>query len=157
VLTGDATVRSIQSDLASSLRVLTGSGDINTIQDLGITTDTTSKDGLLTVDDDMLSAALTSHPADVQNILGGTGGLGDLMSTTTTDMLSSSGMLQSRTDGLNQTAKSLQDNYDNASDRIDADIANLRARFVALDAFVAQMNSTSTYLTQQFASLSKSS
>jgi flagellar hook-associated protein 2 len=155
VLTGDATVRSVQSTMASALRVLT-SGNIGTIQDLGITTDTTTPNGLLSVDDITLTNALTANPGDAQEILGGTSGLGALMSAATDNLIGSDGILASRTDGLNQTAKTLKDNFDTASDRIDADIANLRAKFVALDSFVAQMNSTSTYLTQQFASLSQS-
>lgn len=154
VLTGDATIRGIQNTMANALRVLTSGGEIATIQDLGITTDATTPNGLLTVDSVTLNNALNDNPLDAQKILGGTSGLGALMNTAMSSFLGSGGILQARTDGLNQTAKTLQDTYDSTSDHIDADIANLRARFVALDSFVAQMNSTSSYLTQQFAALS---
>jgi flagellar hook-associated protein 2 len=158
VLTGDATVRSIQNLLANALQVLTSGGNINTIQDLGISTDTSTKDGLLKLDSDALDSALKANPLDVQNIIGGTGGLGDLMTKAANVILGSNGdngMLAARTDGLSLTSKTLQETFDSTQDRIDADIANIRAKFVTLDSFVAQMNSTSTYLTQQFASLSQ--
>lgn len=158
VLTGDSTTRSIASSVASALRVLASSTDtLKTIQDLGITTDPT--DGTLDLNLDTidsthlhsLNGALSSNPKDVADILTA---LGKSMSTTVGGILGSNGLLATRTAGLTETQKSLQDQYDSVNDRIDADIANIRAQFVQLDAFVAQMNSMSSYLTQQFSSLS---
>jgi len=157
-LTGDSTTRSIDSMLSGALRVLaSGTDTLNTIADLGITTDPT--DGSLDLDLNRIDSthlhslndSLSSNPKDVGDILTA---LGKSVGTAINGILGSNGLLATRTAGLNETQKTLQDQYDSVSDRIDADIANIRAQFVQLDAFVAQMNSTSSYLTQQFAALS---
>jgi flagellar hook-associated protein 2 len=157
-LTGDSTPRAITSDISGALRVLSsGSSTLKSLADLGITTDPT--DGSLDLNLDTLDAthlhslndALDKAPKDAESILTA---LGTSLNTAIDGILGTNGMIANRVDGLNQTQDSLQDTYDSTSDRIDADIANIRAQFVQLDAFVAQMNSTSSYLTQQFASLS---
>ncbi|OZI18445.1 hypothetical protein CAL26_12005 [Bordetella genomosp. 9] len=157
-LTGDSTTRSISSSLASAMRVLaSGTDTLRTIQDLGITTspdDGTLVLNLNTIDSNNLHSlndSLSSNPKDVGDILTA---LGTSVGTAIKGILGTNGLLSNRTAGLTETKKSLQDQYDSVSDRIDADIANLRAQFVQLDSFVAQMNSTSSYLTQQFAALS---
>ncbi|MFC4274249.1 flagellar filament capping protein FliD [Achromobacter aloeverae] len=156
VLTGDGTIRSIQTMLAQALRVTNSGGDIASLADLGITTDTDAKNGTLKLDVNAMTEALVNNPDDVKALLFGSSGLGTSFNTATTSILQTGGVISTRTDGLQTTYDSLQDNYDRTKDRIDADISTIRAKFVALDAFVAQMNSTSSYLTQQFAALTKS-
>ncbi|ALM83167.1 flagellar filament capping protein FliD [Bordetella sp. N] len=156
VLTGDSTIRTIQTALAQALRVTNTGGTIASLADLGITTDTDAKNGTLKIDVNKMTEALVNNPDDVKNLLFGTSGLGTKFTNATTTMLQTGGTLDNRTDGLQTTYDTLQDNYDSTKTRIDADIATLRAKFVALDAFVAQMNSTSSYLTQQFEALSNS-
>jgi len=156
VLTGDSTIRSVQQSLAQALRVTNSGGTIASLADLGITTDTDAKNGTLKIDVNAMTEALVKNPDDVKALLFGDGSLGAKFTTATTSMLQSGGLIDNRTDGLQTTYDSLQDSYDRSKDRIDADIAGMRAQFVALDAFVAQMNSTSSYLTQQFAALTKS-
>jgi flagellar hook-associated protein 2 len=157
-LTGDSTTRSITSTVSNALRVLaSGTDTLTSLADLGITTDPT--DGTLdlnlnTIDSTHLHSlndSLSSNPKDVTDILTA---LGNSMGTAIDGILGTGGLLDTKTTGLTATQKSLADQYDSVNDRIDADIANTRAQFVQLDAFVAQMNSTSTYLTQQFAALS---
>ena len=62
-----------------------------------------------------------------------------------------------RADGLNATIKSLGDQRDRLSIRLDATEKRLRAQYSALDSLIASMNTTSSYLTQQLASLASSS
>ncbi|OZI34997.1 hypothetical protein CAL29_16260 [Bordetella genomosp. 10] len=156
VLTGDGTIRGIQTMLAQALRVTNNGGAISSLADLGITTDTDAKNGTLKLDVNKMTEALVNNSDDVKTLLFGSSGLGTAFNTTTTSILQTGGIISARTDGLQSTYDSLQDNYDSTKDHIDADIATLRAKFVALDSFVAQMNSTSSYLTQQFAALTKS-
>lgn len=167
VLTGDGTIRSIQAALSSALRVLTG-GNRQTIQDLGISTTPAriaSSDGSsvppggLVLNLDKLDAthlhsfndALKKNPADVGNVLKA---LGTQIANVTSGLAGKNGTIANRTAGLNTVADTLQDNYQTTEARINADIANVRAQFVRLDALVAQMNGTSSYLTQQFEALS---
>jgi flagellar hook-associated protein 2 len=160
VLTGESATRSMTATLSSALRVLSASsGTLKTIQDLGIDTD--PSDGSLdlnlgTIDSThqhSLNDSLRTNPDDVVNILTA---LGTNVDKAIDGIVGPNGLIQTRINGLTTTSDNLQETYDSASDRIDADIANIRAQFVQLDSFVAQMNSTSSYLTQQFAALSGS-
>ncbi|GBG13000.1 flagellar hook-associated protein 2 [Novimethylophilus kurashikiensis] len=78
--------------------------------------------------------------------------ISDLMDT----FLSSTGPLASRTDGINSSIKSIDDQRTTLNNRL-ADIEKrYRAQYTALDTLMSQMTSTSNYLTQQLASISAS-
>lgn len=72
----------------------------------------------------------------------------------TTLLDSSKGPFASRTEGINASIKSLTDNRVRMQDRLAATEQRLRAQYTALDATVARMNSTSSYLAQQLTALS---
>lgn len=63
-------------------------------------------------------------------------------------------LLKSKTDGLNVSIKSVADQRERFETRLAGIEKRYRAQFVALDAMMASMQSTSNYLTQQLASLS---
>ena len=67
-----------------------------------------------------------------------------------TDWLATKGIIQSATDGVSKTLNKLTTLYNTTSDRIDADIARYKTQFTQLDMAISKLNSTSTYLTQQF-------
>lgn len=64
-------------------------------------------------------------------------------------LLDSDGLLAARTDGLNATIASLEKDKLRITDGLDAIEARYRAQYAALDVLLSNMNSTSTYLTQQ--------
>jgi flagellar hook-associated protein 2 len=66
----------------------------------------------------------------------------------------SGSMLDSRTESLNKKLKDLGRQRDNYEVRIEALTTQYRTQFSALDAMVTKLQSTSTYLSQQLASLS---
>lgn len=68
-------------------------------------------------------------------------------------MLSSSGSISARVDGLNASVKQIDSQMERLSTRLEATEKRYRAQFTALDTTIATMKSTSTYLTQQLASL----
>jgi len=154
-LTGDGTTRNIQSTIAAALRVVGGEGTLRTLSQLGITSNPTS--GKLELDETKLDKALADNPADVARLFGGAGGLAEKMKTATDGILGSNGSIKTRTEGLQETVESLQDQYDRTKVSIQATMDNYRAQFTRLDALVAQMNSLSSYLTQQFEAMSKQS
>lgn len=153
-LTGDSLARSVQSQVSNVLNTVVPTGTINNLYQLGININ--PSDGTLTVDSTKLSQALASNPGDVQNLLGGTAGVGSVMNTLTTNMLGTGGLFKSASDSLNQTLNDLQSQYSQTSDRINTVMNNYRQQFTALDTLVAQMNSVSSYLTQQLSSLGTS-
>jgi flagellar hook-associated protein 2 len=69
--------------------------------------------------------------------------------------LASDGVIASRTDGIQKTIKSLGISGEAKQVQLDATEKRLRAQFVALDSMMSQMQSTSSFLTQQLAALSQ--
>lgn len=72
-------------------------------------------------------------------------------------VIGTSGTLQARTDGINSTIKSIDDQRTTLSTRLTALQAQYMARYTALDTLMSQMTQTSSYLTQQLASIKASS
>ena len=66
-------------------------------------------------------------------------------------------ILQSKTDGLNVSIKSVADQRDKFSERLTAIEARYRAQFTALDTMLSSMQSTQNYLTQQLAAIAANS
>lgn len=67
--------------------------------------------------------------------------------------LEDGGILDARTDSLQERADGLDDQRDRLDLRIEALEARYRAQFTALDTLLAQLQTTSSFLTQQLASL----
>ena len=72
-----------------------------------------------------------------------------------TSLLGTDGPIASRTDGINATLKNLAQSKQTISDRLVNVEKRYRAQFTALDMLMGKMSSTSNFLTQQLAGLSK--
>ncbi|MFY3136117.1 flagellar filament capping protein FliD [Achromobacter xylosoxidans] len=154
-LTGDGTTRSIQSSVTAALQAVLGEGTVRSLADLGITTDPMTRQ--LKLDQTKLDKALAENPADVTKLLTGDNGLAKNFENAFKDVLGSTGSLKTRTDGLAKTMSDLDAQQKRAKAASDAEMDQLRTRFVALDKFYMQMQTTANYLTQQFAAMNKSS
>ncbi|AMG35665.1 MULTISPECIES: flagellar filament capping protein FliD [Achromobacter] len=154
-LTGDGTTRSIQSSVTGALQAVLGEGTVRSLADLGITTDPQTRQ--LKLDQTKLDKALTANPADVTKLLTGDNGLAKSFDKAFKDVLGSTGSLKTRTDGLTKSMSDLDAQQKRAKAASDAEIDQMRTRFVALDKFYMQMQTTANYLTQQFAAMNKSS
>ncbi|MGV2894569.1 flagellar filament capping protein FliD [Achromobacter sp. AGC78] len=153
-LTGDGTTRSIQSALSGALQSVLGGGTLRSLADLGITTDATARE--LKLDTTKLTKALTENPADVTKLLTGENGLAKNIDAALKDVLGSTGSLKTRQDGLAKSITALTAQQARAKASSDAEIERMRTQFVALDTFYMQMQSTGSYLTQQFEAMNKS-
>jgi len=71
-----------------------------------------------------------------------------------TSMLSATGSLTARTDGIASSIKSLGKNQEALNARLDVIEKRYRAQFTALDLVISRMNTTSNFLTQQLDQLS---
>ena len=154
-LTGDGTTRSIQSSLSNALQAALGEGGVRSLADLGISTDPKSRQ--LKLDQTKLDKALAENPADVTKLLTGDKGLAKNFDAAFKDVLGTNGSLKTRTDGLTKSMSDLDAQQKRAKAASDAEIDQMRTRFVALDKFYMQMQTTANYLTQQFAAMNKSS
>jgi flagellar hook-associated protein 2 len=152
-LFGDATTRGIASRLRVELgRGLSGlDGAFSNLSQIGIRTGT---DGKLTLDATALNAALAKDSAGVSDLFASTDGFATRINGLIETYIQSGGVLEARTKG----AQGRLDRIDDAREILDRRLTALEARykkqFTAMDTLVGQLQSTSSFLTQQFAALS---
>ena len=152
-LLGDSTMLGVTSRLSRVLGTQFGSsGDaVRSLADIGIKFEL---DGSLSLDDDKLSAALAGSPEQVKTLFGNGAGLGKSLTPMLEGYLQTGGILDGRTDSLNQSNKSLDDAQSQLDARMDALTQMYTAQFTKLDTLLTSLNSTSSFLTQQLANVS---
>jgi flagellar hook-associated protein 2 len=74
---------------------------------------------------------------------------------TATDILADNGQIDNRMDGLQTTIKSLESRQTELAKRLTVTEARLRTQYATLDTMMAKLQGTSSYLSQQLASLPK--
>ncbi|MBI2307782.1 MAG: flagellar filament capping protein FliD [Rhodocyclales bacterium] len=149
VLNGDSMVSSVLGQLRDALyNVPAGaSSDYQRLSDLGVSIQT---DGSLKIDSTVLQSAVTTKWSAVATTVAA---YGTTFDTLTTAMNGTDGIVTSRTDGINANIKTLGSRSDELSRRLEAVEKRYRAQFSALDALMGKMQTTSSYLSQQLASL----
>ena len=148
-LTGDSMVRSLQNQL----RNIMGGSNINDLKALGISA---SKDGTLSFSASQFDKVQAEQPALAATVLGKEGRLSNsLKSLLQSNLDSGDGLLSQRTDSLNKQISKLERELDDLDVRMEKAYERYTRQFTAMDTLVAQMQSTSSYLTSQLANLSK--
>lgn len=148
-LTGDSLVRGLQQQLRGQL-----SGNVSEMKAVGLSI---GKDGTLSLDSAAFDKAMAENPTAVSALLGKEGKLSTSMSSMLKSNLdSTTGTLSLRTDSLNKQIKRLEKDLDNLDVRMERVQARYTAQFTAMDALVAQMQGTSSYLSQQLSALQQS-
>jgi flagellar hook-associated protein 2 len=156
ILTGDATVRSIQSKLAGLVNssVSGVSGDISRLSQVGVSL---QKDGTLKLDTSKLTAALNDSDKDVASLFtqttSGNKGIAVQFNDWLNQATGTGGILASRIDGLTDSIDGLDDRRDAINAKLVTIEARYRKQYSALDALISSMSSTSSFLEQQLASL----
>ncbi len=79
------------------------------------------------------------------------------MASNIKEYLADDGIIDSAQDSINATLKKLTKQYLATSESIDATVARYKAQFTQLDTMMSKLNSTSSYLSQQFTAMSNSS
>jgi flagellar hook-associated protein 2 len=155
-LVGDSTVRTIENRLRSVLTSGVAGGELASLNQLGITL---QRDGKLEIDDDAVSDLAKNNPDALSDFFTGvegndaSQGLASSLSTTLEQLMSQNGTLGNAVSGAENRIESLNNRFERMESAIERTISRYRAQFGQLDAMIAQMNSTSTYLTQQFDAL----
>ena len=144
-LIGDATLNSIKSTLAG---VLGGTANGSTLSTIGVTLQV---DGTLQVDSGELSSAVSD--GRVQALFDGDGGLASKLDSAMDNWTGSKGILETRTDNLNKQLSDLDDRQSELDSRMQALTTRYTRQFSTLDTLLTRLNSTSSYLTQQFDAL----
>lgn len=159
VLTGDSGARSLQAAIREMIgysRPTTGSA-FGTLSDLGVAL---QRDGTLVFNSSKFDAAMASSTTNVGDLMSSTSttspGIAVRMTTTLDGILSSAGLIASRTEGINRSVTDLGRQRETLGRRLVQIEARYRKQFTALDTLVASMQKTSQYLTQQLANLPSS-
>jgi flagellar hook-associated protein 2 len=152
---GDSLLAAIQNQISTTLSsaVTSGSSAYTTLASMGITK---ALDGTLSVDSTKLSSALSSNFSSVVNTLGGTNGVVTKLNTLLQKQLASGNGIDTRSTSLSEQQTQIDDENTAIQLRTQQVQQRYLAKFNAMDSLLATLQSTSTYLTQQFNALNKS-
>jgi flagellar hook-associated protein 2 len=152
-LLGDAMLRGIESDIRSKLTDVNGGSSVfRTLASIGITT---QKDGTLTLDAAKLNTALESNYDEVAKLFGSENGVAARLSNVLTPQLDSGAGIEIRSKSLNQKSVDLQKKQTALEARMLVVESRYRKQFTALDSLLSNLQSQSTFLTQQLSSIAK--
>ncbi|SDX64113.1 flagellar filament capping protein FliD [Marinobacter mobilis] len=157
ILSGDSTIRNIQSSLRGLLTTIVPgmeNGDVRILGDVGITTDPST--GKLEFDQSVFKEQLKEYPDQVTMLFAeqdGVEGIAERAVNLVTDILGSDSALANRTDGLTDVLDRIQDQRDQLDLRMDSLRERLVRQFSAADSLIAQLNSTGSFVAQQLAAL----
>lgn len=148
-LLGDAATRAVDSQMRTELGVMVGNLEdegANLLSDLGIKREV---DGKLTLDEDALDEAIAGGVAGVGSFFSGEEGLATRLSGLAEGFLDDDGAIGNAISGAETRIESLTDRHTRMESMIDRTVERYRSQFQQLDGMLAQMNQTSSYLTQQ--------
>lgn len=156
VLNGDASARSILTNIRAELgKAVTDSTGLKTLSDIGIAF---QRDGTLKLEKpDKLKSALETNFTAVSSLFSGTDGVATRLTKVTEEMLGSKGLFKTRTDGLNATIESMDKSMERMQLQLAQTEKRYRAQFTALDTMMTNMQSMSSYMTQQLAAIAANS
>ena len=151
-LMGDAALQGIQGQIQQALYsiVNTGSSTYNTLASIGITT---NSDGSLSVNSGTLSAALSSNFSAVNQLFSSTSGVAATLNNDITQALGTNGAITAEGNTFTSQENSLTQQSNQLQTRMAALSASLTQQYSALNALLSSLQSTSSYLTQQFNTL----
>lgn len=151
-LLGDATVRGIRDQIRRELStaVTDIEADFSTLREVGIET---QLDGTLTINDDELSTVLADDFVRFGHLFSTTDGFGVRLHDLAENFLDTDGILETRTKGLETQIDGLNDERESLNERLASLETRLLRQFNALDSLLAQLSSTSNFLTQQLNNL----
>lgn len=160
-LLGDSTTRILLDQIRSALGGRTGGleGSFDTLSDVGITLDFTTgrleKDQVIADFDgiDTVEEAIEADLAGLAELFASENGVANQLAAIVDSYVDEDGALPARVEGLEESLADIADERDELADRAVALEAQLRSEFIALDLLVAELSSTSAFLSQQLASL----
>lgn len=153
VLLGDTTLTSVQRQISSVLSGAVKGNGIGTLANLGITR---NADGTLSLDTDKLATAFQSNASAVKDLFTGTNGYANTLNTAINTYTSSSGIIATRMDSLNNTLTQLSQQQTALNARMATYQTQLQNQYTQLDTLMSTLNNTSSYLTTALAQLNNS-
>lgn len=151
-LLGDAMLRGVDSQVRRIMgEAVSGlAGNYTTLASLGISTTAT---GTLQLDSAKLQTALQADAAAVANVFGSDNGVAKRLDTFLGERLSVGGELAARDDRIANRRKELEVRREALEARMEVIQARYLRQFTALDTMLSQLQSTSSFLSQQLSGL----
>ncbi|GEN26700.1 flagellar hook-associated protein 2 [Halovibrio variabilis] len=152
-LNADATTRAVERELRQTISSVVGGDGFSVLSDVGISLQV---DGKLEIDENKLDSIVANQPDQLANFFAGDseeGGMAGQIASSLENLVGAGGRLESAVDSSERRFASLEDRFATTESRIEQTVERYRTQFQAMDSMVAQMNQTSSYLTQQFATL----
>ncbi len=148
-LAGDATLRAIQDQLRNIFLTPASGGNLTSLAQVGIAF---QRDGQLALDKSTFSNAITTSFSDVTQLFTSATGFATRLEAWGTTTLSAGGLIETRTQSLNQYVKDRNQEISRLEILMTAREKRYRTEYTNLNLMLSRMNSTSTFLTQQLAS-----
>lgn len=151
-LLGDATVRGIRDQIRRELSSPVSDTDspFSMLRDVGIEL---QLDGKLAVNDDEISTVLETNFVKFGEMFSNPEGYAVKLFDLSDEYLASNGILETRTKGLSTRIEGIGDQREALNERLASLETRLFRQFNALDSLLAQLSSTSNFLTQQLGNL----
>jgi flagellar hook-associated protein 2 len=150
-LGSESALRMIENQLSNILNTPAAGGVFSTLSDVGLIL---QKDGSMELDSTVLESAMAQDSSAVSQLFAADGeGFANRLSSIAESWIANSGLIESRTDGLNARSEILTDRQTALERNLVIIEQRYRNQFSSLDILVGQMQATSSYLTQQLAAL----
>ena len=142
-------MRSIRDQLRRALSSVAGSADLASLASIGVTTQTNGK---LAADATRLDAAIATDFDAIGVLFTGTTGLATRLDTIVSSTLSGSNTIATREGNLKTTLKSITQQRASLDERLILVRERLSKQFNAMDSLLAQLKTTSSFLSAQLPS-----
>jgi flagellar hook-associated protein 2 len=148
-LNGNATLEAFQNQLENILDTVTsgGTGGVHSLADLGITANT---DGSYSSNDTTLGNALSASLSSIGNLLGGTNGIATQIDNLINSYTQPGGLLDTINQGLQTGLSNVNQQQTELNAQLATYSATLTTEYNAMDAAVAALKETQTYLNAEF-------
>lgn len=151
-LIGDAALRNVQSSLRTQIysRIDGVTTSFSTLAEIGVNTDV---DGKLSLNEEIFDQVVKSDFDGLGQLFASDDGLANKLGAILDGYVSDSGIIESKTTGLQNSIDSIADQREILSRRLESLQARLLSQFSALDTLVSSLTTTSNFLNTQLANL----
>ena len=150
-LIGDSSVRSIRDQIRRELsEAVDVDATFSMLRDIGVEG---QLDGKLKINDDELAPVLDADFVKFGQLFANPDGFAVRLHDLASGYLDSDGLIEDRTKGLTEQIDSYADDRESLNERLASFETRLLRQFNALDSLLAQLSSTSNFLTQQLDNL----
>jgi flagellar hook-associated protein 2 len=152
--TVDATARGLRDTIVNQLSaVVTGAGGLETIYDAGFSLEKDRKLEIKNSGVNALDDVLNESYDDIGKLFAGDGNIADTLSETVDSYLRAGGLISSQTSALETEKRSLVDDRERHSYRMEQYEARLREKYASLDVLVAGLRSQGNAISASLSSL----